>query len=221
MAEARDFLKGLTPATARLFETVSCLDCIKGLYLCGGTAQSLMMNHRLSEDLDFELLGIAKNRPELQTSQIIKEIETAFPQTRREILGTNHFLLFVEDSVKLSFFRPKYAVPHLSRGFVHNNLVTPDLQDLLGMKLYTITVRDAFRDYYDIYCLLRSGYDLKEGVRYACAFSRHTIHSKDIYSRLLFCEGYPAMNDFYRMKPVYNIRPEDIVQQVKTCLENY
>ena len=109
MAEASVFLKGLTPATARLFETVSCLDCIKGLYLCGGTAQSLMMNHRLSEDLGFELLGIAKNRPELQTSQIIKEIETAFPQTRREILGTNHFLLFVEDSVKLSFFRPKYG----------------------------------------------------------------------------------------------------------------
>ncbi len=33
------------------------MEAIKNLYLCGGTAQSLQMKHRKSEDLDFELLG--------------------------------------------------------------------------------------------------------------------------------------------------------------------
>lgn len=39
---------GLTPELNEIFEQVSYLECIKGLYLCGGTAQSIQMGHRLS-----------------------------------------------------------------------------------------------------------------------------------------------------------------------------
>ena len=52
---------GLTPATQEVFEQVSQLNCIKDLFLCGGTGQSLQMNHRLSEDLDFELIGLRRD----------------------------------------------------------------------------------------------------------------------------------------------------------------
>ena len=48
---------GLTESTKEVFADVSQLDCIKDLVLCGGTGQSIQMNHRLSEDLDFELIG--------------------------------------------------------------------------------------------------------------------------------------------------------------------
>lgn len=39
-------LVGLTPATQEVFEKVSNLECIKGLFLCGGTAQALQMDHQ-------------------------------------------------------------------------------------------------------------------------------------------------------------------------------
>lgn len=32
------------------------MNCIKDLYLCGGTGISLLLQHRQSEDLDFELM---------------------------------------------------------------------------------------------------------------------------------------------------------------------
>jgi hypothetical protein len=57
-----DKITGLTAATEEVFEQVSQLECIKGLFLCGGTGQSLQVNHRLSEDLDFELSNSWRNK---------------------------------------------------------------------------------------------------------------------------------------------------------------
>ena len=57
-------------------------------------------------------------------------------------------------------------------GLRFNNLKTPDLQELLGMKVYTLCVRTVFRDYYDIYCLLEEGCRLEEAIRYASHLSR-------------------------------------------------
>ena len=46
-------MKGLAPHTLQVFEAVSKLDCIKPYLLAGGTALSLQMGTRQSEDLDF------------------------------------------------------------------------------------------------------------------------------------------------------------------------
>ena len=62
-------------------------------------------------------------------------------------------------------------------GWRHNNIKIPTLQELLGMKIYTICLRSEFRDYYDIYCLLKSGAGLDEAISYASYLTRHTIRS--------------------------------------------
>ena len=46
-------MKGLAPHTQQIFETVSELDSIKSYLLVGGTALTLQINTRQSEDLDF------------------------------------------------------------------------------------------------------------------------------------------------------------------------
>ena len=214
-------IKGLTPATQEVFEQVSKLDCIKGLFLCGGTGQSLQMNHRLSEDLDFELIGLRKDRPELDFGAIIGEIKAKFPDAREEILGEDHFLVFInEGRVKLSFFRPENPVKTMKVGWQHNNLKIPTLQELLGMKVYAICVRTVFRDYYDIYCLLKAGCDLTEAVSYASYLSRHTIRSKAMYTKLLSHQLFRKDEDFLRMSPSEDISPEDIRNYIKTVMEN-
>ena len=118
-------------------------------------------------------------------------------------------------NVKLSFFRPENAVPELGKGFVYNNIVTPSLQELLGMKLFTIAVRSAFRDYYDIYALLKAGFDLEQGIAYAGRFSRHTIHSKTIYSILLNNNYFNKPADFSLLDPIYDVSTTDIAEFVK------
>lgn len=214
-------ITGLTPATQEVFEQVSQLDCIKDLFLCGGTGQSLQMNHRLSEDLDFELIGLRKERPELDFGAILGEIKSKFPDAREEILGEDHFLVFInEGRVKLSFFRPENPVKTMKVGWQHNNLKIPTLQELLGMKVYAICVRTVFRDYYDIYCLLKAGCNLTEAVSYASYLSRPTIRSKSMYTKLLSPQLFRKDEDFQRMSPAEDISPEEIRDYIKAVMEN-
>ena len=46
-------MKSLAPHTGQIFDAISQLDCIRGYLLVGGTALSLQIHNRLSEDLDF------------------------------------------------------------------------------------------------------------------------------------------------------------------------
>lgn len=202
---------GLTEKTAEVFLAITKLDCIKELYLCGGTAQSIQMDHRLSEDLDFELLGIKKERPELNFGKIITEINNIFPDARPEILGNDHFHIFInEGTVKLSFFRPENPVKYIHQGYKLNNLTAPSLQDLLGMKLFTICVRSKTRDFYDIFCLLKQGTNLTEGISYASYLSRHSFKSKDILTKLITPQLYPFDEDFLKMTPRIQTTPNEM-----------
>ena len=215
----QDWKLGLREETIPVFVAVSQMEIVKGLYLCGGTAQSLQMQHRKSEDLDFELLGTRKERPSLDFSAIANEVSSVFPDCRKEFLGKNQLQIFVNGNVKLSFFRPENSVPELGKGFVYNNIVTPSLQELLGMKLFTVAVRSAFRDYYDIYALLKEGYDLAKGVDYAGRFSRHTIHSKFIYSILLNENYFHKPAEFALLEPKYEVSTIDIAEFVRQYIE--
>lgn len=200
----------LTQNTLEVFEKVSKLECIRDLYLCGGTAQALLMAHRKSEDLDFELLGIQKERPGLSFDKIINEVQSIFPNARKEILGNDHFQMFVGNNVKLSFFRPQNNVPKLSVAEQYNNIKIPSLKELFGMKVFTTKVRYKFRDYYDIYCLLKEGLCLKEAVDYACKFSKYTIRSKQFYSELLVPSLFAHDTGFELLDSKYKVTPEEI-----------
>ena len=108
---------GLTESTKQVFSRVSQMDCIKNLFLCGGTGQSIQLNHRLSEDLDFELIGLRKERPRLDIGAILTELKSIFPDAKEEILGDDHFLVFINNGkVKLSFYRPENPVKTINPG---------------------------------------------------------------------------------------------------------
>lgn len=201
---------GLRDNTLEVFDKVSQLDCIKDLYLCGGTGISLLLQHRQSEDLDFELLNYRGDIKHLDLAQINHELVSAFPDCKREILGPQHVVYYIGNHVKLSFFAPQNRVPALHTGFTYNNLKTVDAQDALGMKLFTITVRSLYRDYYDIYSLLQAGYSFEEGLDYALKFTRHQVHSKAVLSALITPTLYPKPEEFDIMKPKYDVSPEEM-----------
>lgn len=201
---------GLCNNTLQVFDQISRLDCIKDLYLCGGTGISLLLQHRQSEDLDFELLNYRGDIRHLDVAGISNDILSTFPDCKREILGPQHIQFYVGDHVKLSFFAPQNRVPALHPGFTYNNLKTVDAQDALGMKLFTITVRSLYRDYYDIYSLLQAGYSFEGGLDYALKFTRHQVHSKAVLSALITPTLYPKPTDFELMQPKYDVSPEQM-----------
>ena len=71
-----DYQKSLAPHTGKVFETISRLECIKPYTLVGGTALSLQIEKRQSEDMDF-MKWISKRgeKPEVDWPVIKKELE--------------------------------------------------------------------------------------------------------------------------------------------------
>ena len=151
---------------------------------------------------------------------IVKEIIGVFPDAQEELLGSDHFLVFINDrKVKLSFFRPDNPVKTMAVGLNYNNLKAPTLQDLLGMKVYALCVRTVFRDYYDIYSLLESGQKLEEAISYASYLSRHQIRSKAMYSRMLSPQLFRKEEEFNTMSPRYDVTAEEIMNRIKRTIE--
>ena len=52
---------GLAPHTGEIIEKISRLDCIKPFVLVGGTALSIQLQTRQSEDLDFQRWKLSKD----------------------------------------------------------------------------------------------------------------------------------------------------------------
>lgn len=97
-------MKGLAPHTQRIFESVATLECIKPYILVGGTALSIQICTRQSEDLDFMKWRTTKDEsPEVDWFHIEKELGTVGEIQSRNLLDIDH-VEFVLEGVKLSFY---------------------------------------------------------------------------------------------------------------------
>ena len=80
-------MKGLAPHTSSIFETLSKLECIKPYVLVGGTALSLQLATRQSEDLDFMSWRKSKDeKREVDWPTIRKELQSIGEVEKCDIL---------------------------------------------------------------------------------------------------------------------------------------
>jgi len=99
--------QSLAPQTGRLIEAVSQLECIKPFVLVGGTALSIQLRTRQSEDLDFMRWQQGKNDMlDIGWPTLQRELETVGEVQDVQVAGFDQ-VLFVVDGVKISF----YAAP--------------------------------------------------------------------------------------------------------------
>lgn len=212
-------MKGLAPHTASIFEAISRLECIKPYLLVGGTALSLQLATRESEDLDF--MSWRKSRDdkrEVDWPAIRKELETVGNVEKCDILDIDH-VEFVVDGVKLSFYAsPNYtpvknAIPWL------NNIALADKTSIGAMKMEVMLRRSKFRDYYDIYSLLEAGEDLNEMMTIALKYSGHRLKSKNLIAMLTRSDRFIQDKNFDTLNPIYNISPKEIEQRIISTLK--
>ena len=179
-------MKGLTKNTEKIFEAVSLLDCIKDYTLIGGTAISLQIVKRLSEDLDFcKWSGnLKKDKPTVDWPQIKKELETIGKIDKLDILGFDQ-VNFVVNNVKISFLTKQKNLSPVNKLIpILNNIKAADLDSLGAMKVELVLRRCNFRDYYDIYSLLMDGHAIKTMVEGAVKYSNNTLKTRDALSFL-------------------------------------
>lgn len=211
-------MKGLSQHTASIFEAISRLDCIKPYVLVGGTALSLQLGTRESEDLDF--MSWRKSRTEKREVDwpgIKKELETIGKIEKIDLLDIDHVEFYV-NGVKISFYaNPNYSplkepVPYL------NNIVLADKTSIGAMKMEVMLRRSKFRDYYDIYSLLEAGENLYEMIDIALRYSGHRLKSKNLLAMLTRSDRFVPDSNFQLLNPSYSVTPADIERRITEAI---
>ena len=98
-------MKGLSKHTIPVFDFIKDLDILEDYLLVGGTALSIQINHRLSEDLDFckwqdnqSISSKGVNWPEIESA--LKDLG----EVKTDILDLYH-VDFQVNGVKISFYK--------------------------------------------------------------------------------------------------------------------
>ena len=211
-------MNGLAPHTLRIFEAVASLDCIKPYLLVGGTALSLQINTRQSEDLDFMKWRTSKSdRPEVDWFHIEKELETIGKVETRNLMDIDH-VEFVLDGVKLSFYSSSKYSPVSAPVPCLHNLRLADVKSIGAMKMEVMMRRSNFRDYYDIYSILKEGVPIQEMIALALDYSGHRLKTKNLLAMLTNGARFLRDAHFEQLAPVYQVTVQDIEEYIKTCL---
>lgn len=210
-------MQGLAKRTADIFEAVSLLNCIKDYTLVGGTALSLQINKRMSEDLDFCIWSknLRTDKPTVNWPQIEKELKTIGNIDSKDILGFDQ-VNFIVSNVKLSFFsKQENLSPVKNPVHILNNIKVADIDSIAAMKIELILRRNAFRDYYDIYCILMEGKSIKEMVTAASNYSNHKLKTRDMLNFLSNGKNYKREKGFHLLQPAYNVDRQEIEDLIK------
>jgi predicted nucleotidyltransferase component of viral defense system len=177
----------LPERTRKIYQLLGTSSFISNFTLVGGTALSMQIKHRLSEDLDFVFDG-----DELNTNQIKRNIKKLFPSFR--IIRQDHKwqIDFSIDEVKITFFSTgAIALPFEVRtySFRDNNMYIAEARAIAALKFSAIAQRNTIRDYYDLYYLSRYHYPLLELINFTrevnpnlspITYTETLVYTKDI-----------------------------------------
>ena len=212
-------MNGLAKHTEKVFERISKLETIKPYLLVGGTALSLQIGKRLSEDLDFMKWKTSPNdKSEVAWYKINKELESIGLVESVDVLDFD-MVEFVFEGVKLSFYSaPRIRPTHLQEIPYMTNIRLADVESIGVMKMEVMLRRNTFRDYYDIYSILKEGHDLHKMIDEAIIHSNHRLKEKSILMILTNAERVKKHTRFSHMQSFYNATPDDILEYITLLL---
>jgi len=125
----------------------------RNFYLVGGTAIALYIGHRRSIDYDlFTFSRLNKAR--------IRQIIMQSPYKKNLIFEDQDQIHFYLNDVKLTFFNYPYQVEHSQK--LDNIITLPSLLSLAAMKAFALGRRAKWKDYVDLYFIIKNFYTIKE-----------------------------------------------------------
>ena len=125
----------------------------RNFYLVGGTAIALHIGHRRSIDFDlFTAKGLNKSRIRQKVFELPYPKKTLF-----EDVDQAHF--YIHD-VKITFFQYPYSMEHPD--ILDNIIRMPSLLSLAAMKAFALGRRAKWKDYVDLYFMLKNHFSIKE-----------------------------------------------------------
>ncbi len=122
-------------------------------YLVGGTAIAMHLGHRESIDFDmftFEKINFINIKNHVSLSKLKYKVINQKPDQ----------IHFVINNVKLTFFRFPFKIDALV--YYEKYFRIPNLLTLAGMKAFALGHRGKWKDYVDLYFILKNHFTIKE-----------------------------------------------------------
>ena len=176
----------------------------KEFYLVGGTAIALHIGHRRS--IDFDLFKFSPLKPK----KIIETVSGfAFPYVvTRKV--TEQLNVTIHD-VKFTFFQYPFEINAEEK--LNDILRLPNLLDLSAMKAYALGRRSKWKDYVDLYFLLKDHFTVRQ------ISDRSTAIFGQLFSEKLFRAQISYFDDIDFTEPVEFLGepiPEDTIKDFLT-----
>lgn len=125
----------------------------RSYFMVGGTAISLFIGHRMS--IDFEFF----TNKEINALAIKKKLNS-WNYKRLVIYEAYDQLHYNINAVKVTFFQFPFEIP--SQKYEDFPLEMPNLLTLAAMKAFALGGRGKWKDYVDLYFILKSHYSINE-----------------------------------------------------------
>jgi len=139
------YTQALPKGTKIVLNKIKVLPDLKNFYLSGGTALSLQLGHRESEDLDF--FARYNFNPELLQQKLLSI------NTLENVEMANGTLNVFLENVKLQFLHYPYTL--LEELVPWNDILLSTVIDIACTKLITISMRGSKKDFVDLYVILK------------------------------------------------------------------
>lgn len=125
----------------------------KNFGLVGGTAVALQIGHRRS--IDFDLFSYE----EFKNSDIKKQVMRVADITKTIVSKSGEYTFF-SGTIKVTFYNYPYRIEYKEK--LDGIIKMPDLLTLAAMKAFTLGQRAKWKDYVDLYFIMRDFYTFKE-----------------------------------------------------------
>lgn len=162
---------------------ISKIELMPDFYLAGGTGLALQLGHRISIDFDFFSDKIIS----VDILGIVEKIASDLRLTSKIIVNNQDELTLILGETKLTFLY--YPFPVLLSFVDFNKIRVASILEIAAMKAYTLGRRGTFKDYVDIYFIVKNGKPLELIANLA------TKKYGDVFDTRLFLEQLIYLKD--------------------------
>lgn len=209
-------LKNLLDDTLSVLLKLADTETIKNYTFVGGSALTVYLNHRLSEDID-----LFTWQKEIDKLEIQSAIENCGFVNYRLVNFSKIQADFIIEGVKVTFFASGW-IELQNRTLLISNLHIANLDTLAIMKVNTLFLRAKFRDYYDLYFLNLVEYSLPQLYEFASAKIKNL--SITLFQRALIFTDDIEDENIKHLKPIKSISLKEIsthfAKQIKAWNKN-
>ena len=176
-------------------------------YLVGGTAVALLLGHRRS--VDFDLASLHPIKP----FQIERKLLTHGFSVQHVLTATGDEFSVIIHGIRITFFFFPFQVkPEFLWDRFHINL--PSILTLGAMKAYALGRRSKWKDYVDLYFILKSKHSLDELIAEANTIFSASFNDKLFREQLCYFDDM----DYSEGVEYMDVMPTD--DEIKVFLES-